>query len=64
MSSINEIHFSECRYVLVNGFVYNVKQQLQAVSRALLNSSNHLSDIDTKNLNLCFLNFRLHTQQQ
>lgn len=50
MSSMNETHFTKCRYVSVNGFFYNVKQQLQAISGTLINSSNHLSDIGTINL--------------
>lgn len=47
---MNETHFSECSYVSVNGFVYNEKQQLQSISRTLINSSNHHSDIGTINL--------------
>lgn len=49
ISPTTEIHFSECSCVSVNGFVYNVKQQLQAISRIPINSSNHLSDIGSIN---------------
>lgn len=47
---MNETNFSECSYVSVNDFVYNKKQQLQSISRTLINSSNHLSDIGPINL--------------
>lgn len=56
---MNEIHFSECTYVSVNGFVYNVKSYIWT----LINSSNHLLDIGSINFKE-ITNFHLHTQQQ
>lgn len=50
MSSMNETHFSKCRCISVDDFVYNVKQQLQAISGTLINSPNHLSDTGKSNL--------------
>lgn len=47
---MNENYFSKCRYVLVNGFVYNVLQQLHAISGTLINSSDHFLDTGTTNL--------------
>lgn len=36
---MNVNYFRKCRYVLVNCFVYNVLQQLHAISGTLINSS-------------------------